>query len=615
MTKRQRRNFYRILLALVLFVGTYVLPLGRVGTIIGYLLCYTVIGYDILWKAMTNIFAGQVFDENFLMAIATVGAMVLGEFQEGVAVMLFYQVGELFQSCAVSRSRDSISRLMDIRPDWAHLLRDGEAVQVEPEEVAVGDVILIHPGERIPLDGIVLQGNTTIDTAALTGESLPRECKVGEEVISGCINLTGMIQVKVTKAYGESTVARILELVENATDKKAKTENFITKFARYYTPIVVIGAVALGILPPLLGAGSWEMWVHRALNFLVVSCPCALVISVPLSFFGGIGGASKCGILVKGSNYLELLAGLEQVVFDKTGTLTEGKFRVTKCLAHQGTTKELLEAAAYGESHSTHPIARSIVESYGGVLQSEKIQQVEEYAGFGVKVVVDGREILVGNQKLMEQYGLSFVDTKEVGTIVHVAVDQSYLGAIVVEDVVKPDGAEAISQLREIGVKKITMLTGDRTEVGEKVGKELGIENIYTELLPADKVRQVESLLNQTEGVLAFVGDGINDAPVLARADVGVAMGGLGSDAAIEAADVVLMTDEPSKLVVAVRIAKKTMRIVYQNIVFAIGVKCLVLLLSALGYASMWAAVFADVGVAVLAILNAIRALRVPKER
>lgn len=615
MTKRQKRNLYRILLAMVLFLGTLLLPLGRTGTIIGYLLCYAVIGYDILWKAVTNIFAGQVFDENFLMAIATVGAMALGEFQEGVAVMVFYQVGELFQSCAVTRSRNSISQLMDIRPDWARLLREGEEVQVEPEEVAVGDVIVIHPGERIPLDGIVLQGKTTIDTAALTGESLPRECKEGEEVISGCINLTGLLQVQVTKVYGESTVARILELVENATDKKAKTENFITKFARYYTPIVVIGAVALAILPPLFGAGSWEMWIHRALNFLVVSCPCALVISVPLSFFGGIGGASKCGILVKGSNYLELLAGLDQVVFDKTGTLTEGRFQVTKCIAHRGTTEALLEAAAYGESHSTHPIARSIVEAYGGDLHLECIQQVEEFAGYGVKVVVDGREILVGNQKLMEQYGISLAEQQEVGTIVHVAEEGQYLGAIVVEDVVKPDGAKTISELRELGVKNITMLTGDRTEVGKKVGKELGIEHIYTELLPADKVQQVEMLLNQTEGVLAFVGDGINDAPVLARADVGVAMGGLGSDAAIEAADVVLMTDEPSKLVVAVQIAKKTIRIVYQNIVFAIGVKCLVLLLSGLGYASMWAAVFADVGVAVLAILNAIRALRVPKDR
>lgn len=614
MTRRQKQNLYRILASLVVFLIVVFAPLPKGVEMIGYFICYLIIGYDILWKAVTNIFAGQVFDENFLMALATVGAMALGDFKEGVAVMLFYQVGELFQSCAVSRSRQSITELMDIRPDYAHVLREGGEETVEPDGVELMEEIVVRPGERVPLDGIVLSGQSCLDTAALTGESMPRDCGPGDEVISGCINQSGVIHVQVTKKYAESTVSKILDLVENATDKKAKTENFITRFAKVYTPLVVIGAVLLAFLPPLLMDGEYGRWIHRALNFLVVSCPCALVISVPLSFFGGIGAASSKGILVKGSNCLEVLAGLDYVVFDKTGTLTKGEFQVSKFEVCNGTKEELLECAAYAEYHSNHPISRAILKAYGKEVVADNISQVEEIAGQGISVQINGRRILAGNKKLMDCYGIECYNGKEKGTVVHVAVEDTYIGAIWIEDVLKTDAKQTISELKKMGVSRTVMLTGDSDYVGQKVADELQMDEVYTKLLPDEKVSHVETLLGEATGALAFVGDGINDAPVLARADLGVAMGGLGSDAAIEAADVVLMTDEPSKLILAVRIAKKTMRIVYENIVFAIGVKILVLILSALGLASMWAAVFADVGVAVIAILNAIRALSIKEK-
>ncbi len=616
MTRRQKRNLYRILASGVLFFLAIVLPLPPAVRFVGFFLCYGVIGYDILWKAVTNILVGQVFDENFLMSIATIGAMCLGDYKESVAVMMFYQVGELFQSCAVSQSRQSIAKLMDIRPDYANVLRDGKEQNVDPDEVQVGEEIVVRAGERIPLDGIVISGNSVLDTSALTGESLPKEVTEGEQVISGCINQTGMIHIRVSKPYEESTVAKILELVENASSKKAKTEAFITRFAKYYTPAVVIGAALLAVVPPLVLGGGFADWIHRALTFLVVSCPCALVISIPLSFFGGIGGASKCGVLVKGSNFLEAMASLETVVFDKTGTLTKGVFAVSNYFPEGISNEELLELAAYAEKESNHPISKSIVKAYGKELDISKIEKVQEIAGSGVSVVLDGKQVLVGNDKLMKQNGIAYQQPVETGTVVYVAENGIYKGALFIEDEVKFDSKCAIIGLKRAGVKQTIMLTGDTKATGEKVAGELGLDKVYTQLLPADKVSYVEKLLSEKSksGKLAFVGDGINDAPVLARADVGIAMGGLGSDAAIEAADVVIMTDEPSKIVTAMQIAKKTVRIVHQNIVFALGVKGAVLLLSAFGFASMWAAVFADVGVAVIAILNAIRALYVKCE-
>ncbi|MDC7287639.1 heavy metal translocating P-type ATPase [Blautia schinkii] len=620
MTKKQKKNLYRIILAAVCYVLAALLPLEGLGRLAAYLVCYAIIGWDIVWKAVRNILHGQVFDENFLMTVATIGAMCLGEYSEGVAVMLFYQVGELFQSYAVSKSRRSIAGLMDIRPDYANVIRDGNVEQVDPEEVMVGETIVVKPGERIPLDGVILEGNTTLDTSALTGESMPREAGTGADVISGCINQSGSIRVTVSKEYGESTVARILDLVENSSSKKSKSENFITRFAKYYTPAVVIAAAVLAVLPPLILGGGFAMWIQRALTFLVISCPCALVISVPLSFFGGIGGASKCGVLVKGSNYLEALARTETVVFDKTGTLTKGSFAVTGIYPYENSgisREELLELAAYAENDSSHPISRSIKNAYGKSMDASRIGSVTEIAGRGVSVEVDGSTVLAGNEKLMKQSHIDFRPVEDTGTVVYVARDGAYIGALLIEDEVKEDSAQAIQSLKECGVKKTVMLTGDSRKVAKKVASQLGLDEVYAELLPADKVVRMESLMKKTgeKGKLAFVGDGINDAPVLARADIGIAMGGLGSDAAIEAADIVIMTDEPSKIATAIAISEKTLRIVHQNIVFALGVKAVVLLLGALGFASMWAAVFADVGVSVIAILNAIRALRVKEQQ
>ena len=577
-----------------------------------YLIPYGIIGWDVLWRAIRNIKNGQVFDENFLMSVATVGAFGCGEYPEAVAVMLFYQVGELFQSVAVDRSRKSISALMDIRPDYANMERNGELVQVDPEEVSVGDVIVVKAGERVPLDGTVLEGTSSLDTAALTGESLPRDVQAGDEVVSGCVNLTGVLHVKVNKPFGESTVAKILDLVENSSSKKAKAENFITKFARYYTPAVVFAALALAALPPLLGMGPWLMWVQRALNFLVVSCPCALVISIPLSFFGGIGGASKQGILVKGGNYLEALAQAGIVVFDKTGTLTKGTFEVTAVHPQQVGEGELLELAALAERFSDHPISRSIQAACQSAPDPNRVTDAKEIAGHGVRAVVDGKTVLAGNQKLMDQFHIPFEDAcHHVGTIIHVAVDGVYMGHIVISDQVKEGAKETLRDLKAAGVRKTVMLTGDSQAVGQAVARQLGLDEVHAELLPGDKVDQVERLL-QSKGPkeqLVFVGDGINDAPVLSRADIGVAMGAMGSDAAIEAADIVLMDDDLKKLPVAVRIARKTLRIVRENIVFALAVKFLVLILSAVGVANMWWAVFADVGVSVIAILNSMRML------
>ena len=577
-----------------------------------YLIPYGIIGWDVLWRAIRNIKNGQVFDENFLMSVATVGAFGCGEYPEAVAVMLFYQVGELFQSVAVDRSRKSISALMDIRPDYANIEQNGELVQVDPEEVSVGDVIVVKAGERVPLDGTVLEGTSSLDTAALTGESLPRDVQAGDEVVSGCVNLTGVLHVKVNKPFGESTVAKILDLVENSSSKKAKAENFITKFARYYTPAVVFAALALAALPPLLGMGPWLMWVQRALNFLVVSCPCALVISIPLSFFGGIGGASKQGILVKGGNYLEALAQAGIVVFDKTGTLTKGTFEVTAVHPQQVGEGELLELAALAERFSDHPISRSIQAACQSAPDPNRVTDAKEIAGHGVRAVVDGKTVLAGNQKLMDQFHIPFEDAcHHVGTIIHVAVDGVYMGHIVISDQVKEGAKETLRDLKAAGMRKTVMLTGDSQAVGQAVARQLGLDEVHAELLPGDKVDQVERLL-QSKGPkeqLVFVGDGINDAPVLSRADIGVAMGAMGSDAAIEAADIVLMDDDLKKLPVAVRIARKTLRIVRENIVFALAVKFLVLILSAVGKANMWWAVFADVGVSVIAILNSMRML------
>ena len=617
MTRKQKRLLFRIIIAAVLFAAGSLLPLGPTVEMGVFLVCYAVIGWDIVWKAVTNILHGQVFDENFLMTIATIGALILGEHSEGVAVMLFYQVGEWFQSYAVSKSRKSIASLMDIRPDYANVERNGKLEQVDPDEVNIGDTIVVKPGERVPLDGKIIKGTSALDTSALTGESMPRDVEPGMEVISGCINQTGILTIQTTKKYGESTVAKILDLVENASDKKGKTENFISRFARYYTPIVVFAAIALAILPPLVTGQPFSVWIYRALTFLVISCPCALVISIPLSFFGGIGGASKIGVLVKGSNYLESLAHTEVVVFDKTGTLTKGSFAVSQIKAIDMKEEQLLELAAYAEDYSNHPISQSIQKAYGKKIDNSRISDVQEIAGHGVRAVIDGKTVLAGNAKLMNGENIVYTPSDAIGTVIYLACNGKYAGYIVIEDEVKADAPAAIRALKEVGVRKTVMLTGDADAVGKKVAQKLGLDQAYTELLPADKVDRVEAMLKQTseKGKLVFVGDGINDAPVLARADVGIAMGGLGSDAAIEAADVVLMTDEPSKISAVVRIARKTIRIANENIVFALGVKLLVLILGATGYANMWAAVFADVGVSVIAILNAIRAMRVKKFR
>ena len=611
MNRKQKRSLYTILIAAALFIVALLLPVEGIWELLIYLIPYGLIGWKVIWKAIKNISRGQVFDENFLMCVASIGAMCAGEYKEAVAVMLFYQVGELFESCAVGKSRRSIAALMDIRPDVAHVERDGALADVDPEEVEIGERIVIQPGERVPLDGEVIEGASTLDTAALTGESVPREIHPGEDVISGCINLSGVLHVRVNKRFGESTVARILELVENASSNKARSENFITKFARWYTPAVCLAALLLAVVPSLI-TGDWGEWVSRALIFLVVSCPCALVISVPLSFFGGIGGASANGILIKGGNFVETLAQVDTVVFDKTGTLTQGNFEVTAIHPEKVPEQELLEIAALAENYSTHPISASLKRAFGLPLDESRISDVEELSGKGVIATVDGKNVAVGNGKLMDYVGVCWHDCENSGTIVHVAADGAYMGHIVISDMLKPQSKAAIQALKDCGVKRSVMLTGDRRDVAEAVARELGVDGVYSELLPADKVAQVEKLLaTQGKGEkLAFVGDGINDAPVLSRADVGVAMGALGSDAAIEAADVVLMDDNPQKIATAIRISKRTLTIVHQNIVFALGVKFIVLILSALGLGNMWIAVFADVGVSVLAILNAMRALR-----
>lgn len=636
MNKKQKRTRNRIVAALaifaVVFAVTEFVPLAQyVGgetnalylEFVLFLIPYLIAGYDVLLKAARNIGNGQVFDENFLMTIATVGAFALVLFPdsqphmaEGAAVMLFYQVGELFQGYAVGKSRQSIADMMDIAPDFANVMRDGKLVQVDPYEIGVGDEIVVKPGERVPLDGTIVEGSTQLDTAALTGESVPRHVEEGAEVISGCVNMTGKITVKVSKPFEQSTVSRILELVESASEKKAQTENFITRFARYYTPIVTIGALVLAVLPPLLFGQSWSDWIERGLTFLVVSCPCALVISVPLSFFGGIGGASRLGILVKGGNYLEALSHTETVVFDKTGTLTNGSFNVVAVhpdAAAEANPDLILSIAAHAEAYSDHPIAVSVKEAFTGEIDQSRIADVREEGGHGVRAVVDERVVLVGNDKLMREEGIAYHDCELTGTILHVSIDGKYAGHIIIADVVKEDAAECIKRLHAAGVRKTVMLTGDRAEVAKAVAEKLGLDEYHGKLLPEDKVNQVERLLGETseKGKLAFVGDGINDAPVLTRADIGIAMGAMGSDAAIEAADIVLMDDKPSKIASAIRIARKTMRIVWQNIVFALGVKFAVLVLAAVGLATMWLAVFADVGVAILAILNAMRCMRV----
>lgn len=639
MNKKQKRTRNRIVVALVIFaavmVVTELVPLAQyVGGETNalyiefalFLVPYLIAGYDVLYKAARNIGHGQVFDENFLMTIATVGAFALVLFPdsdphmaEGAAVMLFYQVGELFQSYAVGKSRQSIAAMMDIAPDYANVERDGELVQVDPYEVGIGDEIVVKPGERVPLDGTVVSGTSQLDTAALTGESVPRHVEEGGEVISGCVNMTGLLTIKVTKPFEQSTVSRILELVENASEKKARTENFITRFARYYTPIVTIVALLLAVLPPLLLGLSWSDWVQRGLTFLVVSCPCALVISVPLSFFGGIGGASRIGILVKGSNYLETLASTETVVFDKTGTLTDGTFSVVAVHPEHGSNVDpdlILSIAAHAEAYSDHPIALSVKEAYSGDINRERIAEVKEEGGHGVRAVVDEHVVLVGNDKLMLEDGISYHDCKLTGTILHVSLDGQYIGHIVIADVIKEDAPQTIKDLHAAGVRKTVMLTGDRAEVAAAVAEKLGIDEYRAQLLPQDKVAEVEKLISETseKGKLAFVGDGINDAPVLTRADIGIAMGAMGSDAAIEAADIVLMDDKPSNIARAIHIARKTMGIVWQNIIFALGIKFAVLILAAVGIATMWLAVFADVGVAILAILNAMRCMNVKKD-
>ena len=617
MTKKQKTLSGRIILAGILFAVLVVCEhTGRfdqtsaLTQFVIYLLPYLVAGYDIIFKAFRNIRNGQVFDENFLMMLATFGAFGVQEYSEAVAVMLFYQVGELFQSYAVGKSRQSIADMMDICPEYANIEQDGRLVQVDPDDVEPGSTIVIKPGERIPLDGIVTDGESLIDTAALTGESVPRRAVVGDEIISGCVNGSGTLRVRVTKEFDDSTVAKILELVENASSKKAKVENFITRFAKYYTPVVTIAAAALAVIPPLL-FGGWAQWVQRACIFLVISCPCALVISVPLGFFGGIGAASAIGVLVKGSNYLEAVAEMTTIVFDKTGTLTKGEFQVTRILPRQAAEEKLLETAALGEGYSNHPIALSLREAYGKEMDMERVSGAEEIAGYGVRVQVDGKEVLLGNEKLMQKEQISYVPYDSIGTVVYVAQEGQFLGAVVISDTIKEGAKQALSDMKKIGVKKSVMLTGDREKTAQSVAQELGIDEIHAQLLPADKVSCVEQLLkNQPEKErLAFVGDGINDAPVLTRADLGIAMGSMGSDAAIEAADIVLMDDDIQKIAAIVRISRKTMRIVKQNIVFALGVKALVLLLGAFGAANMWEAVFADVGVSVIAIVNSMRTL------
>ncbi|MFU0831651.1 MAG: Lead, cadmium, zinc and mercury transporting ATPase / Copper-translocating P-type ATPase [Oscillospiraceae bacterium] len=611
MNSKQKRKLLRICFSIVLFIISLLIPVEGTFKLLLFLIPYVAVGGDVLWRAVRNIAHGQVFDENFLMGVATIGAFLIGEYPEAAAVMLFYQIGELFQSYAVDRSRKSISALMDIRPDYANVEADGKLRRVDPEEISVGDTIVVQPGEKIPLDGIVLEGVSGVNTSALTGESLPREVAAGDEVLSGCVNLTGLLRIRVNRPFEESTVSRILELMENSASKKAKTENFITRFARYYTPAVVIGALLLAVLPPLLFQGIWSEWIQRALIFLVISCPCALVISIPLSFFGGIGGASRRGILVKGGNYLEALSKAEIVVFDKTGTLTKGTFRVTAVHPERMPGQELLELAALAESYSEHPISRSLKEACGKEQDRSQVSNVQEITGRGVRVQIGKQVVSVGNAKLMEQEGVDARACELTGTIVHVAVDGTYMGHIVISDEIRDDSAEAISSLKQLGVRSAVMLTGDAKDVGEDVAAQLGMDEVHTQLLPSEKVEQVERLLNKKSerGKLVFVGDGINDAPVLSRADVGIAMGGLGTDAAIEAADIVLMDDRPSKIAEGIRIARKTLFIAKQNIVFALGVKFMVLVLGAFGLANMWEAVFADVGVSVLAILNASRAL------
>ena len=618
MTKKQKKMLYRIIVTFLLFAVLMVCEhtgrmdgWNKIVLFVIYLVPYLVIGYDIVYKAARNISHGQVFDENFLMMIATFGAFGVGEYSEAVAVMLFYQVGELFQGYAVGKSRQSISDMMDICPEYANIEEDGVLKQVDPDDVEVGSIIVVKPGERIPLDGIVVEGESLIDTAALTGESVPRSAKAGDEIISGCVNGSGTLKVKTTKEFDDSTVAKILELVENASSKKAKVENFITRFAKYYTPVVTIGAVILAILPPLILGGGWAEWIQRACIFLVISCPCALVISVPLGFFGGIGAASKIGVLVKGSNYLEAVAEMTTIVFDKTGTLTKGEFKVTDVITENGSKEELIELAALGEGYSNHPIANSIREAYGKELDLNRVTNTEEIAGHGIKAVIDGKTVLLGNEKLMKSESIFYTPCKSMGTVVYVACNGVFEGAVVISDTIKDGAKEAIHDMKQVGVRHTVMLTGDRKEAAETVAQTLGIDEVHAELLPGGKVEQVEALLKaeKEKERLAFVGDGINDAPVLTRADIGIAMGSMGSDAAIEAADIVLMDDDVTKIASVVKIARKTLRIVKQNIVFALAIKALVLILGALGMANMWEAVFADVGVSVIAILNSMRTL------
>ncbi len=624
MTKKQKKMLWRIIATAVIILVIKLFSIGGIAGTLLYLAAYGIIGYDILRKAGKGIVRGQVFDENFLMAVATVGAIGLafyeksGDFLEAVAVMLFYQIGELFQSYAVGKSRRSITALMDIRPDYANIEQDGQLTQVDPDDVPVGATIVVQPGEKVPLDGVVLEGTSTLNTAALTGESLPRDVTGGDEIVSGCINMTGVLKIRTTRAFGESTVSKILELVENSSSHKSKSENFISKFARVYTPAVCGAALALAVLPPVLRLltgldGDWGTWLYRALSFLVVSCPCALVISIPLSFFAGLGGASHEGILIKGSNYLETLSKTKTVVFDKTGTLTQGVFDVTGVHHNQLPREKVLEYAALAECASSHPISRSLQRAYGGHIDRDRVTDIREYSGNGVVARVDGVTVAVGNDKLMDKLGIAWHDCHSVGTIIHLALDGQYAGHIVISDVEKPHARDAIAALKRIGVEKTVMLTGDRAKVADHVAQSLGMDEVHSELLPADKVAQVERLLGQSGGKLAFVGDGINDAPVLSRADIGIAMGAMGSDAAIEAADVVLMDDDPLKIAKAIRISRKCIRIVYENIAFALIVKALCLLLVAVGAANMWAAIFGDVGVMVIAVLNAIRALRVSK--
>ena len=608
-----KKEVIKVVIALILFLISLIIPFENAWINIGiYIISYLIVGLDVLIEAIKNIFKGEVFDENFLMTIATIGAFAIGEYPEAVAVMLFYQIGEMFQSYAVDKSRKSIASLMDIRPDFANIKKNGSIEKVSPDKINIGDIIIVKPGEKVPLDGTIVDGNSMLDTSTLTGESVPREVSIGDEVLSGSINQNGLIEIKVTKNFGESTVSKILDLVENASSKKSKSENFISKFAKYYTPIVVVIAVLLAIIPPIIFKETeFIQWLYRALTFLVVSCPCALVISIPLGFFGGIGGASKLGVLVKGSNYLEALSKTEVVVFDKTGTLTEGVFEVKKVNSVDITKEDLIKYAAYAESFSNHPIANSLKKAYGKDIENKRISETHELSGLGVNAVVDGNAVFVGNEKLMQEKNIEYIKCNEIGTILYVAINNQFKGTIIISDKIKADAKKAIEKLKKNNVKKIVMLTGDKKAVGESVAKELGLDEVYTELLPNNKVEKVEELMKSKskKGKLAFVGDGINDAPVLAISDIGIAMGGLGSDAAIEAADVVLMTDEPSKVVDAIKISKKTLKIVKQNIIFAIVVKILVLILSAIGLSNMWQAVFADVGVSVLAILNALRVL------